>query len=102
GQVNFSSAPAPKAMRKVLEDLRGFANIDVVLEPKKVRLSEESIAQYKFLYLHGKGEFKGPAALDDLRFNLENGGLFFADACCGDEAFDKSFRKFVEALYPEK
>src|SRR5262249_50062148 len=36
----------------------------------------------------------------NLRFNLQNGGLLFADACCGQEAFDKAFRAFVAKLLP--
>jgi hypothetical protein len=30
---------------------------------------------------------------------LENGGLLFADACCGNKEFDKSFRTFAAALF---
>src|SRR5262249_25628257 len=35
------------------------------------------------------------------RFNLEHGGLLLADACCGKEAFDRGFRKFVMRLLPK-
>ena len=40
--------------------------------------------------------------MEALRFTLENGGLLLADACCGDATFDKSFRKFLQYLFPEE
>ena len=43
-----------------------------------------------------------PDRLADLRFNLKTGGLLFADACCGREQFDKSFRVFMEQLFPDR
>jgi hypothetical protein len=53
--------------------------------------------------MHGRGEFRlAKDKLDALRFNLRNGGLLLADACCGDEVFDKSFRKFVAELFPKE
>jgi hypothetical protein len=61
------------------------------------------VIDYKFVYMHGRAEFHfEPAELTNLRFNLENGGLLFADACCGKEAFDKSFRKFAAELFPSR
>ena len=39
--------------------------------------------------------------LRPLRYTLEYGGLWLADACCGNEAFDKSFRKFAQELFPK-
>ena len=36
------------------------------------------------------------------QFTLKHGGLLFADACCGNEAFDKSFRKLMHDLFPKE
>ena len=108
GQVWFKGEwkPAPKAMVRVMESIRADANVDVQFEPERVDIDQDSIADFKFLYLHGRvkpGQTPFPYAakdLDALRFNLEHGGLLFADACCGDEAFDKAFRGFMTTLFP--
>ena len=107
GQVRFKGEwkPAPKAMMRVMENIRETANVDVKFEPDEVYLQDDDVLDYKFLYLHGRvkaGQEPFPAKdLDSLRFNLEHGGLLFADACCGDAAFDKAFRGFMTTLFPK-
>jgi hypothetical protein len=72
-----------------------------MLETKQLFVDSKSILNYKFLYMHGRKEFRyDPAELGDLRFNLQTGAVLLADACCGKEAFDKSFRKFAAELFP--
>ena len=53
GQVRFNGEwqPAPKAMTHVLDNIRTYANVDVVLKPDKVDVRDEDIVNYKFLYL---------------------------------------------------
>jgi hypothetical protein len=108
GQVKFKGEwkPAPKAMTKVMESVRGHANVDVLLKPQPVEIDDEDIVDHKFLYLHGRlkpGQelFPGVEELKRLRFNLENGGLLLADACCGNKEFDQAFRAFVMKLFPK-
>jgi hypothetical protein len=51
--------------------------------------------------MHGRKDFRfTPEQLKHLQFNLKNGGLLLADACCGKEAFDKAFRQFILDLFP--
>ncbi|MEI7685385.1 MAG: DUF4159 domain-containing protein [Planctomycetota bacterium] len=93
--------PAPKAMRNLMEHINQFAGIDVALKTETRPIHDRELIDFKFLYMHGRAAFKfDPDELSALRFNLKNGGLLFADACCGKDAFDQSFRKFVEALLP--
>src|SRR5262249_53154451 len=96
GQVNHGPDwhPAPAAMSNLMSELRKKSGLDVALKTEEVRVTNpDQMADYKFLYLHGRGAFSLPKnKLDDLRFNLEHGGLLLADACCGSEAFDKAFR----------
>jgi hypothetical protein len=95
------SPPAPRAMRNLLEIAQEQSPIDVMLETKQLFVDSKSILNYKFLYMHGRKEFRyDPAELGDLRFNLQTGAVLLADACCGKEAFDKSFRKFAAELFP--
>jgi hypothetical protein len=95
--------PAPRAMPNLMDYVNKVYGLDVVLKTDKVLIGDRSVVDAKFLYMHGRGEFRfQPEQLEHLRFNLDNGGLLLADACCGKEAFDKSFRKFVAELLPGK
>jgi hypothetical protein len=95
--------PAPKAMRNLMRET-AKEGIDVSLKTQELSLDAKDLIDYKFLYMHGRREFQfAPKDLEDLRFNLKEGGaLLLADACCGSAAFDKSFRKFAADLFPDK
>ena len=98
-QLNYGSPnwqPAPNAMRALMTHIKAKQGVDVVLQPKPLSLSDPSLVNYKFNYMHGRGAFQ----LTDenarrLRDHLENGGLLLADAACGDAEFDKAFRAMV-------
>ncbi len=97
--------PAEKAMTNLLTHVQKTTALDVMPRVEKIGFGgfDSTIRSSKFLYMHGRGEFKvDPNNLEPLRFTLENGGLLFADACCGDKAYDKSFRKFAQDLFPKE
>jgi hypothetical protein len=94
--------PAPAAMSNLMSHLRKFAGMDVVLKTQKLPIDHEDLGNFKFIYFHDRAKFKfGDAELKTLRFNLETGGLLFADACCGSKQFDESFRAFAQQLFPK-
>lgn len=94
--------PAPMAMRNLMSEVRKVG-LDVSLETIPIPLASDNIVDFKFLYMHGKNSFQfRKEQMAQLRFNLETGGLLLADACCGDKAFDASFRKFMDQLWEEK
>jgi hypothetical protein len=96
--------PAPNAMRNLLAHLREKARLDVTLQTKPIYPHDPDLADFRFLYMHGRGNFtfQAPKAIENLRMNLETGGLLFADACCGKLAFDTSFRELAITLFPDK
>jgi hypothetical protein len=101
-KFNGDYKPAPYAMRNLMDHMRKFAALDVVLKTEEMPVHVSAIKDFKFIYLHGRGNFRyADEELGNLRFNLENGGVLFADACCGQETFDKSFRKFAAELFPK-
>jgi len=94
--------PAPRAMVNLMTEIQK-GGMDVSLETIPIPVASENIVDFKFLYMHGRGKFEyKKEQLNQLRFNLENGGLLLADACCGSKAFDASFRQFVEMLFADK
>jgi hypothetical protein len=95
--------PAPNAMTNLMEHVHKVTGLDVMLHPEKILLFDRSVIHAKFLYMHGRDRFDVKTEhLEHLRFTLENGGLLLADACCGNETFDKSFRKFAQELFPKE
>jgi len=95
--------PAPRAMRNLMDHVNKEAGLDVVLKTEALQIDNSSLVDFKFLYMHGRGKFAIDSDyLKHLRFSLQSGGLLFADACCGKEAFDQSFRAMVEQLFPDK
>lgn len=88
-------------MRNLMVYLRDKARVDVALQTEEVQPGDKDLLNYKFVYMHGKGDFD----IDDveiLRSNLQTGGVLLADACCGKKAFDTAFRRFAEKLFPGK
>jgi hypothetical protein len=96
--------PAPNAMRNLLAHLRDRAQLDVTLQTKAIYPQDPDLMDFRFLYMHGRGNFvfSSSKAIENLRTDLETGGLLFADACCGKAAFDASFRELVARLFPDK
>src|SRR5207302_704159 len=90
GQVRHGGdwQPAPRAMPNLLEYVNKTYGLDVLLKAPMTQIADQDVIDAKFLYMHGRSEFSFQKdQLEHLRFNLENGGLLLADACCGKEAF---------------
>lgn len=104
GQIKYGIdwQPAPRAMRSLMEQARK-AGLDVDLEAKPVSILDPNLADFKFLYLHGRAGFTFPKTdLTQLKWVLQNGGTLLSDACCGAKAFDESFRKMVDDLFADE
>ena len=93
--------PAPEAMAKLAQHLREAVGLDTIIKTVNVPIDHKDLNKFKFLYMQGRNEFRfAGGQLEKLRFDLKHGGLLLADACCGKETFDKSFRQFVLDLFP--
>jgi hypothetical protein len=87
----------------LMKHVREKARLNVTLEREELPINHPSLSNFPVLYMHGRGNFEFPDKdVSKLRFHLENGGLLLADSCCGKEAFDQSFRKFVKQLFPKQ
>jgi hypothetical protein len=95
--------PAHQAVRNLMLHLRRQARLLVALQAESVKPSDKDLIDYKFMYMHGRGEpILKPEEIKNLRANLETGGLLLADACCGSKPFDTGFRKLVQQVFPDK
>ena len=92
---------APRALRNLLLALNAKAGVLASTEEKSLVPTDANVFRYPVLYMHGRAAFDlSEAGRDRLKTYLENGGVLFADACCGSEPFDRSFREQIAAMFP--
>lgn len=102
-KLDTEPAPAPAAMRNLMGYVRDVARLDVVPAAEPVFPANEDLIKYKFMYLHGRKEFTWePAEMDNVKVNLQTGGLLLADACCGSEKFDAAFRAMIGKMFADE
>ena len=93
---------APHALRNLLFALNAYGGTLATTKDKNLTAVDPQLFQYPLLYLHGRNQFQlTKTEQDKLREYCQNGGLIFADACCGAEPFDRSFRQIAAELFPE-
>jgi hypothetical protein len=94
---------APKALKNLLTALNSKVGLGASTKQKNLLASDPGILKYPLLYMHGRNGFElGKPGRDQLRKYLENGGVLFADACCGAWQFDDGFRTELAAVLPGK
>ncbi len=93
---------ARRAVSNLLEGLSQETGIGVSLKPRPVPVTFEALRKFPMAYMHGRYGFRlREAEQDALRDYLSRGTVLIADACCGSERFDRSFRTLMKQLYPE-
>jgi hypothetical protein len=100
-QVPGDAPPAPQALRNLMGHLREAAKLDVVIEKQHLPADHPDLFKFKFLYLHGRKRFAfADDEVQNVRANLQAGGLLLADACCGRPEFDAAFRELMGKMFP--
>lgn len=94
--------PNPKAIPHLAAYLHESMGIDVVPSYEPLLATDPRLAQHPIVYLTGHYSFElTPEQTAALRQHLERGGFLFANACCGRQPFDTSFRKLAAELFPD-
>ena len=95
--------PAPLGIRNLMLSLREIAKIDVVAQDRVIDILDPNLTNYPLAYMTGRTRFQlDREQRERLAEFLSNGGVLFADACCGNERFDESFRAMIRELFPER
>ena len=90
----------PSSLPNLLEFLRQETNIEVAPKPKHIKIMDEELFSYPYLYLTGHGNVSfSPDEIIRLRHFLESGGFLHADDNYG---MDESFRRELKKLFPKK
>ncbi len=93
---------APQALRNLLVALRQTAGMAVSTKQHDLTLLDPSLFRYPIMYMHGRNEFVlAQREQEKLRDYIKQGGVLISDACCGLPAFDRSFRRLMEQLFPD-
>ncbi|WP_459556881.1 DUF4159 domain-containing protein [Lacunimicrobium album] len=91
---------APNAIVRMLNAVNESVGVPTVAEPKQVAPSSPELYRYAMVMMHGQRNFNFSVdERDRLKSYLENGGVLFADACCGAEKFDASFRQLMTEMF---
>jgi hypothetical protein len=99
--------PAPDALKNLMGYLRDNAHLEVAQNTVVLQPHDEQLRLFKFNYLHGRKPLElTDVQLENLKSNLQTGGLLLADAACSGieqwKAFDKSFREMCVKMFPEQ
>lgn len=92
---------APKALKNLLRGLNDTIGLDVSPKRRTIPITLDELQQFPITYMHGRYRFSlSKQERDALRDHLSRGGVLFADACCGSQKFDRSFRDLMQQMYP--
>jgi len=95
--------PAPSAIMNLLKYLGQNSTVDVQFKRADIDLRKLDVFKYPIIFMTGHDDFELlEPEVAALRSYLRNGGVLFADACCGREAFDKAFRRELKKVFPDK
>ena len=103
-KATVQQPPAADALRNLMNYLGDKAKLDVALTSEVLPPSDDKLTKYKFMYLHGREPVSFAAnESDNVKANLQTGGLLLADAACSDikkwKAFDQSFRTAMKTMW---
>lgn len=97
GNADAASGALPnlqKALAKVTKLRIGFK--DTLLSP-----ADDQVFQYPLLFMHGRNAFTfREQDRENLKLYCERGGVLLADSICASRQFDRSFRKEMQATFP--
>jgi hypothetical protein len=93
----------PRALVNLSKILRDRAKVTVVSKNRHIKATDEAIYEYPVIFMNGHYSYTLSAdEIKALRKYLQKGGTLIANPCCGQKAFDKSFRAMVKSLFPDQ
>lgn len=93
---------APNALNRLQAALE-TVGIEAARQAPNLAANDPALFDYPLFYMHGRKNFQlTDEELAGLAKYLLNGGFLFADACCGADQFDESFRKMIQQLLDRK
>ncbi len=93
---------APNSVNNLLMVIEQKLDMKVDLRKRIFAADDPAILDHPLMFLHGRSGFRFSAAeRSQLTAYLNNGGVLFADAICGNAEFARSFREEILAMLPQ-
>ena len=94
---------APQALRNLLLSLNRTVGMAASTKERNLIATDSNIFKYPIVYMHGRSPFSlTRQEKNQLKKYLKQGGVLFADACCGSTRFDRSFREVLAQVFPDQ
>ncbi|MEP9410270.1 MAG: DUF4159 domain-containing protein [Candidatus Brocadia sp.] len=98
--------PRPNAGKRLMWELIKRTSVEARIDSVTFRADDVNLFEYPFLYMTGDQEFLpfSEKEIGNLKLYLEFGGTLLIDDCIGksDFGFDKSVRREIKRLFPNK
>ena len=108
-QLDYSGGnwnPRPNAGKRLMWELIKRTSVEARIDIVTLRADDINLFEYPFLYMTGDQEFPplSEKEIGNLKLYLEFGGMLLIDDCIGksDFGFDKSIRREIKRLFPNK
>ena len=89
------------ALPLLLHSFNQRTEVSVRLTVRTMTLTDTELFNMPLLYITGHESMRlSDAELTRLKHYLNNGGLLFAESCCGKAGFDRDFRAAMHRIFP--
>jgi hypothetical protein len=100
-QHGGGSDDAPASLKRMLQMVEQHVQLPVDHQRYYLSAANPTLPDFPIVFMQGRRAFRlSDQERANLAAYLENGGLLFADAICGDEEFARSFRAEMQTLLP--
>lgn len=93
--------PDPSGLSTLLDTVNAASSMEISFATEPLKLNSSKLSSFPFVYMTGHEDVKlSEGEISSLRDYLRMGGFLMADACCGRQAFDVSFRALMKKVLP--
>ncbi len=95
-------ASAPRALVNLAEAAATALKTRFKAEAEDLPITDPGLFEHHLVFMHGRNAFRlTEAERKQLKIFLERGGTLFANAICANGAFSESFRREMQAIFPD-
>jgi hypothetical protein len=93
---------APRALASLLEAAGIALKIRFKAQTNDLSITDPALFDHHLVFMHGRNAFRlTEAERKQLKTYVERGGTVFANAICASKAFSESFRREMQAIFPD-
>ena len=91
---------APRALVNLMETAGRDLKIRVDARPNLINITDQALFNHYLVFMHGRHQFRlTDGERQQLKTYIDRGGVLFADSICASQAFTKSFRREMSAIF---